>query len=614
MGQDIQLFKKERYANLYLLLISIIGWVSIGISSLYLDTPENSIVLLLFVLFLFITEFFPMAVWKGHSSLSFPLVFTIYLVYGLSWVVVTYGFVVFAVNYFQRRPLRILFFNPALLVLSFIIGETVSRWLIGDNYLSGTLIAMVLITVLFYIFNNILVDIVLILRPQSYTKKIWVKKFKSELISFLIAIIYIGIMFYLGKQNRGVIDVFSYFFFFSPLVGLALLSSIIARLQTERNRLNALFDISTDLNRGLPSNEWVDSIRSSLNQFVDADASILWVKENGQWKVHFHNGQVNEHACNSVDELRQLDEINELTIVHDRKKHPHYSASYFNKGLKSIIFAPIMLEDHLLGMFTIAKSRSNSFSTEEIQSIATLANQLAVVIKTRTLISEQEKRTVLEERNRIAREIHDGVAQSLAGAVMKLETADRKFHQKPPEAHRLVTDSLGKLRLSLKEIRESIYALRPYETERVGLKQAVLKRIDVIKKETGLNIHFEERGKSVYLSPMVEKVMYDIFQESVQNIIKHAQATKIEVLLSYQKEHVLLKVADNGIGFSLLDAMIKAKNDPHFGILSMNEQAEKIEAVLQIDSKEGKGSEINLHVPKLGMEGGMSDDQRHASG
>ncbi|WP_349409843.1 GAF domain-containing sensor histidine kinase [Pseudalkalibacillus sp. SCS-8] len=617
MKQDGQLQRKEKLSNLYLMMISIIGWGSVGAAAFFLKVPDNIVVWLLFTLFLFITEFFPMAVWKGHSSLSFPVVFTTYLLFGLPWIVVTYAIVVFFVNFIQRRPLRILFFNPALLVLSFIAAEALTRVLHETVFQAypfnpGSFITMLLITSLFYIVNNLLVDIVLLIRPQPYTLKIWKKKFYSESISAIISFIYIGIMFYLGNQNRGVIDVFAYFFFFSPLVGLALLSSIIARLQTERNRLNALFDISTELNRWLPSKQWIESIRSSLRNFVDADASILWVNENGHWKVRFQNGQVSKSE--DPREVRGFDQVKELVVFHDRKKDPGYAPSYFDKALKSFIYAPIILEDQCLGMFAVGKSRSNSFRPEEIQSVATLANQLAVVIKTRTLISEQEKRTVLEERNRIAREIHDGVAQSLAGAVMKLETADRKFYQKPPEAHRLVTDSLSKLRMSLKEIRESIYALRPYETERVGLKQAVLKRIDVIKKESGLDIQFEERGEPVILSTMVEKVMFDIFQESVQNIIKHAQASKIDVLLSYQKEHVLLKVSDDGIGFSLLDAMIKAKNQPHFGILSMNEQAEKIEAVLQIDSKENKGTEINLTVPKLGMEGGMGHDQRHVSG
>ncbi|MBW9235206.1 hypothetical protein JQK62_23925, partial [Leptospira santarosai] len=97
-------------------------------------------------------------------------------------------------------------------------------------------------------------------------------------------------------------------------------------------------------------------------------------------------------------------------------------------------------------------------------------------------------------------------------------------------------------------------------------------------------------------------------QESVQNAIKHSKAKKIEILLSYQKEHALLKVRDDGVGFSLFQAMLKARKEPHFGILHMNEAAEKIHASLQVDSREGEGTEITLTVPKMGIEGGESDD------
>ncbi|WP_261129840.1 GAF domain-containing sensor histidine kinase [Bacillus sp. Marseille-Q3570] len=620
MGIDSQLQKKETYANLFMSFISILGLAAIGFSFYTAELPENFMVLLLFVLFLFLTEFFPMAVWKGHSSLSFPLIFTFFLVYGLPTLVITYALIVMIVNFVQKRPMRILFFNPSQLVLSFIGAIYLSRFIHGtfisdEPFIPFALLSMVMITVLYFVINNILVDLVLLIRPQVYPFRLWMKKFKSESISAVISLSYIGVMLYLGNQNRGsVVDIYSYFFFFSPLIGLALLSSFIARIQSERNRLSALFNISTELNRLLPSKEWVESIRTSLNEFVEADASILWVKEDGQWKVRFQHGQVAKGKTDCTEEVRHFDGVKEPMVFQNRKKDPGLTPACFDHAIKAIVYAPIVLEGNLLGMLAVGRTRNNSFRKEDVQSIATLANQLAVVIKTRMLIMEQEKRTVLEERNRIAREIHDGVAQSLAGAVMKLETADRKFLQKPPESHHLVKDSLSKLRHSLKEIRQSIYALRPYETERVGLTQAVLKRIDVIKQETGLDITYEERGNPIYLSPMVEKVMFDIFQESLQNIIKHAKATRVNVLLSYQKEHVLLKVTDNGVGFSLLDAMVKAKNDPHFGILSMNQQADKIEAVLQIDSKEGKGTEINLTIPKLGFEGGMEDDQRHASG
>ena len=109
-------------------------------------------------------------------------------------------------------------------------------------------------------------------------------------------------------------------------------------------------------------------------------------------------------------------------------------------------------------------------------------------------------------------------------------------------------------------------------------------------------------------------MLFDTCSESLQNCIKHTNATNIDILLSFQTEHILLKVKDNGKGFSLFQAMIKAQNQPHFGILQMNDASDKINASLQIDSKEGSGTEITLTVPKMGLEGGFIDDQAHVSG
>ena len=114
---------------------------------------------------------------------------------------------------------------------------------------------------------------------------------------------------------------------------------------------------------------------------------------------------------------------------------------------------------------------------------------------------------------------------------------------------------------------------------------------------------------------MVEKVLFDTFQESLHNAIKHSKAMKVEVLLSYQTEHILLKIKDEGKGFSLFQAMLKAKGTSRISAIpQMNDAAEKINASLQIDSKEGAGTEVSITVPRMGIEGESKNDQAYASG
>lgn len=560
-----------------------------------------------------------MPVWKGFTSITFPIVYVLFLLYGLPFTLIIYAVVGLVVNIFHRRPLRIILFNPAQLVLSFFISTQLFFFIFPyiQGKISSSIVLgisqFIIILCLFFIINNLIVDLVLIIRPQHYSLLVWKNKMITELNCAVISLAYGVLLYLIGNSNRGEIDVFSYFFFFSPLVGLALLSSAIMRLKKEKRRLKLLFSMTSELNQILPNKEWVAVLKKNFNEFINVEASTLWVKEGGEWKNSFYDGKVITSDLTSR-EFEVFENIKKPVIYSDRKRDPGIASFCFDKELKAFVYSPLVIEEETVGMFIVARSRTKSFEDDDVQSIATLANQLAVILKTRMLFSEKEKRILLEERNRIARDIHDGVAQTLAGAVMKLETAGKKFTKNPSETIKLVDESVQRLRESLKEVRESIYALRPYPTERDGLVNSISKKINSVKKEHGQEISFELRGQELRLSPMVEKVLFDTCKESIQNSIKHSKATKIDILLSFQSEHILLRIKDNGIGFSLFQAMLKAQRQPHFGILQMNDSADKINASLQIDSKEGSGTEVVITVPKMGLEGGESIDQTYVSG
>lgn len=615
MDNKSSIQKTESLASKAMLIISIIGILVFGLVGLMKLTILNEPLIFGFlVVSLLIVELYPMPVWRGFTTISFPLIYTIYIMHGLSYSIVAYALIIFIINFLKRRPLRIVFFNPAQLIISLAIADLIARLILPTIPMSDLssmiqgIIHFTLIIIPFYFINNLIVDFILTIRPQPYTFKVWKLKTLQELNSFWISYIYLVLFYVLGSQNRGNIDVISFFFFFSPLVALALLSSIIVRLNKEKTRLKALFKISTELNRKIPTEEWISFLETHLQEFIDVDAWTFWIKENDSWKLKIATGLAKNHLEKIGEVKVALDTIEQLTVFHDAKKDGGPASPIFNSEFRTFLYAPLLLDDQVIGLFIFGRSRTKSFQEEDIQAAATISNQLAVLIKTKQLIAEQEKTIILEERNRIAREIHDGVAQSLAGAVMKLETAERKYSKMPDDSLRLIKESKEKLRQSLKEVRESIYALRPYPTERIGLQAAIAARINSIQKENSIEILLETRGKEFPLSSMVEKIFFDIFQESVQNALKHSQANKIEILLSFQKEHALLKVKDDGVGFSLFQAMLKARKEPHFGILHMNEAAEKIHASLQVDSREGAGTEIALTVPKMGIEGGKLDD------
>ncbi|MFD1040420.1 GAF domain-containing sensor histidine kinase [Virgibacillus byunsanensis] len=609
--------RKETNAKVFMAMVSVIGLILFLIHIFQLQSPQDPIILLLFVVFLAICDYYPIPVWKGNTTINFPIIFTLYLIFGLSYTIVVYGFVSLLVNVINRRPIRIIFFNPAQLILSFFISVQVTQLVepiisFNSTIMDGFIYYGILL-LFFHFLNNLIVDSVLWLRPQTYPFQSWKQKTLSELNSGFISLGYGFMFFLLGSQNRGEIDVFTFFFFFSPLVGISLLSAVIFRLRREKNRLKALFSITSELNTMVPTEDFLKVLKTSFQDFIEVDAAALWIKEGSEWNNRYVQGEVKNVRSLSKEEIVELERVSKPVLYDNRKNDIGIASAYFEANLKSFVYIPLTIEGEIVGMFIVARSRTKSFGEDDINSTTAIANQLAIILKTRTLIQEKEKRILLEERNRIAREIHDGVAQSLAGAVMNLETAERKFQDKPAETLNIISGSISKLRISLKEIRQSIYALRPYPTDRIGLIPAIEKKIGEISNYYDVQVKFEVRGDEETLSSMTEKVLFEVFQESITNSIKHSETTKIDVLLSYQAEQILLRIKDYGVGFSLFQEMIKAKNTSHFGIINMNESIEKISGSLQIDSNEGEGTEISIIIPKMGFEGESVYDKRHVS-
>ncbi|MEE6449257.1 sensor histidine kinase [Gottfriedia acidiceleris] len=274
-----------------------------------------------------------------------------------------------------------------------------------------------------------------------------------------------------------------------------------------------------------------------------------------------------------------------------------HNVSVFDENVNTCLISPLLFDGVHLGMLLVGKSGMDSFLLEEIHSITAFSNQLSSLLKNKLLISEQKKNLILEERNRIAREIHDGMAQTLAGLVLQLEVSQRANRQIDNNEDSLIEHTIEQLRTSLKDLRQSIFELRPQVDERVGVIEAIQQKVDQLEKIHKIPISFHKKGETLQFSFLVEKVLYNIFQESVQNTIKHSNANKIDIHLSYDLDETILKVKDNGVGFSLYEVIIKSQNEPHMGILLMQEQAEKIDATLDIESSPGNGTIILLKIP-----------------
>lgn len=206
---------------------------------------------------------------------------------------------------------------------------------------------------------------------------------------------------------------------------------------------------------------------------------------------------------------------------------------------------------------------------------------------------------VLEERNRIARELHDTVEQELAGITMQLDLAADCFHQSPGIARKAIEAARSMSRRSMMETRRSVWDLRCHLLENGNLVSALTQAMQPMETlETKVQVQIQ--GEPRHLAPEIEINLLRIGQEAAANAIKHAGARNIVVNLRYASDKVCLSVSDDGCGFAPDDPAFTAGG--HFGLLDMRERAQSLGCHLQIVSEPGNGTHLYVEVsPVVGQ-------------
>lgn len=200
-----------------------------------------------------------------------------------------------------------------------------------------------------------------------------------------------------------------------------------------------------------------------------------------------------------------------------------------------------------------------------------------------------------EERKRVARDIHDGPAQSMANVVLRTEIAERLVHNKQEDlAIQELKDLKQMIRASLADVRQIIFDLRPMALDDLGLLPTLRKFIPEIAKRENLKIDLEFIGKERRLASGMEVAIFRLIQEVINNVVKHAQATTVKASIEYADNHIKVLVEDDGIGFEEEEAI---KNKNNFGLMGMKERIQLLEGELEINSEENNGTNITFKIP-----------------
>lgn len=277
-------------------------------------------------------------------------------------------------------------------------------------------------------------------------------------------------------------------------------------------------------------------------------------------------------------------------------------------GLRFHASIPIYAGNIPLGVLNVASEDWRELKPEELQLLHIISDQIGLAVQRARISAEHTQAAAhlatTEERNRLAREIHDTLAQGLAAITLQLETADALAETRPTRAHEAIQRALTLARSNLEEARRSVMDLRAAPLQGRTLPVALAALTSSENNEGYENptdaatIHYTYTPVLHYpvLSARIESGLYRVAQEAIANAQKHAQAQHIEVLLSADEQQVQLVVQDDGLGFD--PELVARRSEGHFGLAGMSERVKLLGGTLSIQSTPGTGTRIAVGVPR----------------
>ncbi len=354
-------------------------------------------------------------------------------------------------------------------------------------------------------------------------------------------------------------------------------------------------DITSILNIDLLLKRVVELIQETFGYYhvqvflYDKECNILQLGAGSGNRISQHQQlKVDGQGINS-----QAIKTGNTQLVNDINQSQHY---LYDEGLpetRSELVIPLKVGRKVIGSLDIHDTRVNAFDEKDLLVLQSLGDQIAIAIENTRLYNQSRDLAILEERHRLARELHDSVTQSLYSLVLLTEGWRRMYVEKGNIDIENYLTRIGEIASqSLKEMRLLILELRPPTLEQEGLVGALQKRLDAVEKRVGIlaRVVMEEFCD---IPIAVEKDLYWIAQEALNNSLKHANANQVTVSLHTEGELIILKVSDDGIGFNP-DAI---ENQGGMGLFNMRERATRIGGSMTIQSAVGEGAIVTAAIP-----------------
>lgn len=263
-------------------------------------------------------------------------------------------------------------------------------------------------------------------------------------------------------------------------------------------------------------------------------------------------------------------------------------------GLRYHASIPLYAHGKQLGVLNVASTDWREMSSDDLRLLYTVGDLLSIAIERARLFSRSAEFGAADERNRLAREIHDTLAQGLTAIALQLETADALLETgaDAERSRQMVQQALALTRINLEEARRSVLDLRAAPLEGRTLKEALKLLAEDYAAKANLILDFSAVGSRPSLPLRVEAGLYRMAQEALTNVLRHAQAKHLTMGLTASVDRVELIINDDGRGFDPAQ-----KIEGRYGLIGLNERARLLGGKLKLSSSPGSGTQVKVIIP-----------------
>ncbi len=395
-----------------------------------------------------------------------------------------------------------------------------------------------------------------------------------------------------------------------------------AELQAQTERLSVLNTIAATVSQSLNLDEILNSALGKVLDLMKLRAGWVFL-ENGEGQplqLVTHRGLSPEFAREESGRApgdcvcRQVLASGQAMVMADVRQCPCLSQAVIEReGLVCHASVPLQARDRVLGIMNLASHEADGarcFTDDELRLLTAIGHQIGIAIENARLYEELQRKEELrgqllekaitaqeEERKRVARELHDGFAQTLTALLMSVEASETVI----PEELTSVRERLARTKAltseTLAQTRKLILDLRPSVLDDLGLVPAIRWYAEGHLEEQGIKVELKVSGAKRRLPAEIETTLFRIVQEAINNIAKHAGASEVHIGLDFCDGLVTSVIEDNGCGFDVEATAARRDGSGGLGLLGMKERAVLVGGSLTVTSQPGRGTRLCVEVP-----------------